>query len=396
MPADRIRLKDISRLTGDAVVAMTDLVEAMHSTITRPVQTTPVKSRRTQGITGLVYQSIRNITSITGRSAQLVLSQLDAMIDTETPSPAQRHIRAALNGVIGDYLYAQNSPLAIPMTLRQNGHVLSDDQLDVLRQDTDTPLAVFVHGLCMHDQHWQRNGFNYPQRLRDRLNLRTLDLHYNTGRSIHDNGDELCDLLHRLFPVAADTPPLILIGHSMGGLLARRACYCAQKDHHPWLHQLDSIVTLGTPHLGAPLEQAGAILEGLMDKTPYSAPFAHLARLRSQGIKDLRNGRIVGADPRPYQPDPLKLPNGVELLAIAASLSAGRGDGLVPMNSALGEHREDKKSLAISESGKYRVQPCGHLDLLGHSAVEQRLVEWLSHRPMQKNRPLPKINIDSQ
>lgn len=377
MSADRVRFKDISRLTSDAVVAMTDLVETMHSTITRPRPRTADSQRRTRGITGLVYKSIRHITTMTGRSAQLVLGQLDSMIDTASPSPAQRHIRAGLNGVIGDYLLQTDSPLAIPMTLRDQGNILAPEAYTALVQDSDTPVVLFIHGLCMHDEQWPRNGISYPQSVHQKRGLRSLYLHYNTGRSILDNGDELCRLLQQVLPDKANGPPLILIGHSMGGLVARRACYLAQKEHHNWVSHLDSVITLGTPHLGAPLEQAGAVLENLMDKTPYSAPFARLARIRSQGIKDLRSGRITGAEPRPYHPDPHRLPEGVRLLTIAASLSEGRGDGLVPVNSALGIHQDAEKSLPVAPDGRRLIRSCGHLDLLGHPEVEQALLEWL-------------------
>ncbi|EAR07886.1 alpha/beta fold hydrolase [Reinekea blandensis] len=380
MSADRLPLKAVSRLTREAVVAMTDLVESLHATITQPVSGSSSAPHRTRGITGMVYRNVRRVATLSGRSAEQALGQLDNLIDSKTPSPVQRHLRAALNGVIGDYLEQQGSPLAIPMTFRQNGQVVTDEALAPLGQHSTTPVVLFIHGLCMHDEHWSTRACNYPKALTQTLNLRVLYLHYNSGRSILDNGDELSQQLNRLFASPDKTPPLILIGHSMGGLVARRACYTAQKAQHPWVHHLDSVITLGTPHFGAPLAQAGALLERLLEKTPYSAPFARLAKLRSQGIKDLRHGRLVGPEPRPYHPDPSQLPEGVRMLAVAASLTGDNGDGLVPVQSALGEHRDPDRSLPLADSDKLRIPDCGHLDLLGHPQIEKALLEWLSPR----------------
>ena len=53
------------------------------------------------------------------------------------------------------------------------------------------------------------------------------------------------------------------------------------------------------------------------------------------------------------------------------------GDGLVPVDSALGRHREAALALTVPESHRHTVHGCGHLDLLCHADVHGQLLRWL-------------------
>jgi hypothetical protein len=127
------------------------------------------------------------------------------------------------------------------------------------------------------------------------------------------------------------------------------------------------MVFVGTPHRGAPLERAGAWVDYLVGISPYTAPFARLGRLRSAGIQDLRHG------PR----GALAVPATVRAYAIAASLQpcAGkpgarvRGDGLVPVSSALGVN--------VPAARRWVAYGTGHLGLLSSQPVYEQMRSWL-------------------
>jgi len=93
---------------------------------------------------------------------------------------------------------------------------------------------------------------------------------------------------------------LAIVGHSMGGLVARSACHYATQAGHTLPGRLDDLVLLGTPHIGAPPERAGAWVDFLMEISPYSAPLARLGKVRSALIKDLRHGYVRDEDWQPH------------------------------------------------------------------------------------------------
>jgi hypothetical protein len=64
-------------------------------------------------------------------------------------------------------------------------------------------------------------------------------------------------------------------------------------------------VTLGSPHLGAPLERGVHRLAAQLARLPETRPLARLLTLRSVGIMDLRHGTLVEADWTDRDLDPL-------------------------------------------------------------------------------------------
>jgi len=356
MPSPQ-HLRGSSRLAVDAVTGVTNLVEAMHAEITRLPLTK--QRERTTGLTGLVYRSVRGVTKLVGGGLDLALGALPPLLgqaDTRHASAAQ----AALNGVLGDYLEATANPLATPMSL----HPLVDGAIG--------PAIVLLHGLCMNEAQWRRDGADFPAALAA-LGYQPLGLRYNTGRAIWRNGAELARLLDSV------PGPITLLGHSMGGLVARSAI--AQAPRKRWPKRLRTLVTLGTPHLGAPLERGGQQVQQLLAVSAYSRPLAALAARRSAGIRDLRHGSLLEADEGVASRIPL--PAGVACYAIAATTAKKPsgpparwlGDGLVPVASALGQHREAARRLAFKDTATFTG--LGHLGLQTDAAVWQQLQDWL-------------------
>ncbi|MCY7354795.1 MAG: GPI inositol-deacylase [Lysobacter sp.] len=394
-------LRGINRLTINAITGLTDLVEAMHANIARrPFPFGALESEPAKGISGLVYRSVRGVTRLTGNGVDLALSRLSPLLDrVGTPAPRDAVV-AALNGVLGDHLEATGNPLAINMRLRSRGQPLTLKRKALAAEfpDASATILVLAHGLCMNDIQWRYGGHDHGAALGRDFDCTPVYLHYNSGRHVSHNGHDFTVLLQRLigeWPVPVER--VFIIGHSMGGLLARSACHAAKQAGHDWLQHLDALVFLGTPHHGAPLERAGSSIDRLFGVSPYLAPFARLGKIRSAGIQDLRHGNVHDGDWLDRDGDghqdgrtPRPLPKGVRCYAVAATTrkdnaaiddSQMSGDGLVPIGSALGEHPDRRFDLRIPKSHRWIGYDTNHLDMLGSDAVYRQLKKWLSQRP---------------
>ncbi len=408
-------LRGAARLATDGVAGLTDLVEAMHERIARVPGVAgaldgPTQGRTT-GITGLVYRSIRGVTRVAGGTVDALLGLIAPTLSPEEPaalpSPQREALVAALNGVLGDHLAASGNPLAIPAAMYLDGRTLPlhyEDaaarmrtQLQAAGTTAQPTLLVLLHGLCMNHQQWLRRGHNHGTLLAPALGANAVYLHVNSGLPIAENGRQFAALMQQLvdaWPVPVQR--VVLLGHSMGGLIARSALHQAAGSR--WATLCSDLVCLGTPHQGAPLERAGHGVDLLLGAMPftsrYTAPLARLGRIRSAGITDLRHGLHSSAGTA------LALPEGVRCWALAGTLddgtgSTGRrlsavkstvksavkgamGDGLVPLASALGRHRSPALRLAFAPERQAVVAGCGHLELLSHPAVAQQLLAWLA------------------
>jgi pimeloyl-ACP methyl ester carboxylesterase len=376
------------RLAVDGVGGVTNIVESMHGRIARgapPLGTVP--DAPTRGITGFVYRSIRGTTGLVGKGFDAALAAAEALMPATSGSlPDDSFAReawvAALNGVLGDHLERSGNPLATPMALRPRG---------VHAASPTSHLLVLIHGLCMNDLQWTRGGHDHGQALGEALGCTPVYLRYNSGRHISTNGAELASHLEALlksWPVPVDT--LTVVGHSMGGLVARSAAHQAAQAGMQWPAKLRKLVFLGTPHQGAPLERGGNWLHRGLGISPYAAPFTRLSGLRSEGITDLRHGNLLEADwagDRYGHRDrrtPVPLPAGVACYAVAATLGesgAGGewlGDGLVPVASALGRHERPTRDLHVPPSHQFIARGVHHLDLLCDTGVYRRMRRWLA------------------
>lgn len=337
-------LRGAARLTTDAVAGLASLVEAMHARIASLPRVPggaapPAGDERTRGLTGLVYETVRGVTHGVGGSAEALLGWLAPALITSDPRQPPRAEReavvAALNGVLGDHLAATDNPLAIPMTFRHAGRELVLERFALRsRLPGATPrLLVLLHGLCMNDLQWQRAGHDHGAALAQEAGYTPVYLHYNSGLSVSTNGRILAQLMERLYdawPVPVER--LVMMGHSMGGLVARSAIHhgaLIQRGGLRWPARVNDLVCLGTPHQGTPLERAGHGIDLLLGAAPYAAPLARLGKLRSAGINDLRLGNIVSGpagDDGTHRPAQVSLPGDTtRCFAIAASLGSAAG-----------------------------------------------------------------------
>ena len=374
------------RMAVDATDVIVDVVEKMHRTVQLRRGPLGVPTyERPKGIAGLVYRTVRGATRFIGRAVDLGLAPVTRLLPEGEPSPSLDAYRSAVNGVYGDYLLRTENPLAIEMSLRYRGQPVDvHDPKSTLGQHSNVTPAkkflVLVHGLCMNDRQWSRDGHDHGAALADELGYLPLYLRYNSGLPVASNGRALADMLETLLSNRSPSvEELAIMGHSMGGLVARSACHHGHAAGHGWPEYLRKLIFLGTPHQGAPLERGGHGLDTVMGLSPYLAPFTHLSRARSAGITDLRHGTVSAWE------DFVPLPSKVHCYAAAAVRAEKRsmlgdrliGDGLVPLNSALGIHRDTTRSLSIPEHRKWIGYRMGHRELLSRPEVYGQISAWL-------------------
>jgi hypothetical protein len=388
-------LRGVSRLAFEATRGITALVEAMHVTIASgPAILGAPLAAPARTATRPIYGLLQGVMQLIGGGVDRALTQLAPLLGASVPGSEREAVLAVLNGVLGDYLSERGNPLAIDMHLRHAGMrlALGADALRAALPDAGDKLVVLVHGSCMNDRQWTRRGHDHGAALARDLGYTPIYVQYNSGLHISTNGRALDALLEQLvttWPVRL--AELSIIGHSMGGLVARSACHAGEQADRAWRSQLRSLITLGTPHHGAPLERGGAWVDQLLGLSRYSAPFARLGQIRSAGVTDLRHGNVRDDDwqglarfaHRDDRRHPLALPAGVPCYAIAGTTATEPrahppGDGLVPVDSALGVHASPARTLAFPDAHRFTAAATGHVELLSAPAVYARLRSWLS------------------
>lgn len=389
------RTVDDARLIGSASVGLshlalqagreiTDLAAEMHSVIARRWRMPDAEGdvRRAPLPYYIVGKSFSLLASLTAAFPR-------ASDHAASPDNWQRFI-SALNGIMGDKLAAWNNALAIEMSVRgaDGGAV----QLAKMRAGSQRGVVLFVHGLCASELEWHTPAHDALVAQLDASGYRVGWLRYNSGRAIPDNGCDLAALLEAEFGRDDCDRALVLIGHSMGGLVIRSACHWASVHGQAWLRRLTHAAYLGSPHHGVPLERAGNIANALIGLSAYSAPFMRLGNIRSRGIKDLRFGCVAAEESaaatdacfRDCRRSIVPLAQHVDHLLVAASLHAPEtwlGDGLVQPASALAEHPDEAMRLTAPRVQRTHLAPLGHIALMHDARTCGVLSQWLGAGP---------------
>ena len=385
----------------------------MHRNIARvPVLTASAENGRASGIAGFVYRTVRGVTRVVGGGIDAGLALLSPALASVPNVPAREAVLSAVNGVLGDHLADSKNPLAITMQLRHQGHALTLTREAIREQlpNATGKIVVLIHGLCMNDLQWKTGGdgatevHDHGAALQRDLGFTPVYLRYNSGLHVSVNGREFASTLKALlaaWPVPVES--FVIVAHSMGGLVSRSAFHYGRKARHAWCKSLDKIIFLGTPHLGAPLERGGHWIDIVLGATPYASPFAKLGKVRSAGITDLRHGSVLDDDWQGqdrFEPGikaltPVPLPASVRCYAIAATIddvserksvsATGKrllGDGLVPLDSALGsalgKHDDPKRNLKFLPENKCVLHGVNHMELLKAAQVYPALKAFVA------------------
>ena len=404
----RSDIRAVGELAGEVSSMVTTLVRGMHAGIAGRVfgsigppaaPTRVIHDGITRTIYGGVDRGIRGATRAIGTvAAEIWGGDTDEALESRAGSAA---IIAAVNGLIGDELAERDNPLAGAMVIRHRGKPVAPtaDSLAAAFPTATERVVAFVHGSCLTERSWSRrpregsegnDSRSYGERLRNDLGFSPVRLRYNTGLHISVNGRTLAETLDRLhahWPVPITE--LVLVGHSMGGLVARSACHYGAQQQHGWTDALSHVVCLGSPHLGADLEKGVNVASWSLARLPETRAIATFLNARSDGVKDLRFGACLDedwceADPDEFLHDRCNeapfLPHATYHFVAATVtpplLGVIAGDHLVRPQSAAGRGR--LRRIPFDSEQGLTLTGLNHLDLLNHPLVYAKLRDWLT------------------
>lgn len=392
------------RLAGhvaDGVLART--VHHVHRAVADRVFTavgpigTPVRLAHdvvSEGVYAVVRGSLRGAGHLGGLVAGYRSRHHD--LPWHERSTAGSRLAAVAHGLLGEL--AEIAPsLDLPMVIREAGETVPTDAgaLAEAFPDATGRIAVFLHGLVEDESIWgpsedRTDRVCLPAAVAQR-GVTPVRLRYGTGTAIGRNGAALAHLLEELvqgWPVPVTQ--LVLVGHSMGGLVARSACSQAAALRHTWTDRLDHVVYLGSPHLGAPLEQVVHRWTQALGRIPEVAPFTDILERRSVGIRDLRHGSLTEraadlaavaefAEPAPDEP----WLDGVDHHLVFGRLARSERH---PVNRVFGDLLVTASS-ATGQGGGRRIEgervhllavPANHFGICWHPSVAEHLADSLA------------------
>ena len=418
---------DIAKATGVAINEVADTVEGMHKAIADPVFSTTAKllgkafgfedrvdldslteSRSNFGLRANIYRAVRGTSSLTTQGAAWVFGMLDEEEDAASIQDAKGGATAiaALTTAFGDNLKRAGSSLAPEMNLKVDGQTVVPlpDEIAAAYPNATSSIVVSIHGLGGTEYVWSPKPDSdddlvdvpptFGQQLSDDYGFTPVFVRYNTGANIHENGTDfalLMQLLYDNWPVPVEN--IVLIGHSMGGLVVRSACAQVEAAasaplEDPWTSKVSQIFYVGSPHRGAPLERVSNQAIELVGKFKRSAPLVPLLNRRSAGIKDLRFGTLLaeelgdGADDPDsnhralvdhQQIEPLATAEhhlivGTKLAQSKGKAAALVGDTIVPVASA-SSSADDVNRTDFPDGHLHFVEGVAHIPMV----VDQRI-----------------------
>jgi pimeloyl-ACP methyl ester carboxylesterase len=395
-------IRGAGELAGEALAAGCGLVQQMHEGIaSRPFgilgsAASPVRVAH-DATARAVYGGVRGGLRLAARgSAALLAARAGEDDPALAATPAGSLTLGAINGLYGDHLAERGHRLALGMSIRRGGEdvAVTADGLAAAFPDATARIAVFVHGLFGDDDAWRRFPLGgeragrrtYGERLQAELGFTPVVLRYNTGLHVSHNGRELARLLDDLVTAwPTDVEELVLIGHSMGGLVSRSACHYGEE----WTDAVRHVFSLGSPHLGADLEKAFHALSWAFGRVPETRGLRSVLNARSVGIKDMRYGACVDEDWRDCDdPDEFLrdrctevpfLP-GAHYYFVGAKVMDGPvgsalGDLLVRIPSASGRGRG--RRIPFEARNGHELTGITHMALLNHPAIYAQLRAWI-------------------
>lgn len=317
-----------------------------------------------------VYRRVR-ASAATAAHAVSLSPRLSAASTRVLSGATVRWLAGVTDGILGAPKAARPTDMTVRVAHRRVA--LDRESLAAAFPSASGRVVVFLHGLIETERWWfhrpakNRTGTDFGSRLAEDLPCTPVYVRYHSGRPIATNGASLVTLLTDLitrWPVPVTE--VVLVGHSMGGLVAREAVLAAHRQHAPWLRLLTRVASLGTPFTGAPLESAAERVATACQRVVGLRPLGRLLALRSDGIKDLAAASREDA-----------WPDGVREYRLGATITRstdsrwGRvvGDLVVP-------------SSRPGTSGPTVEHAClgglHHLDLLHHDSAYEALLTWLS------------------
>ncbi|MDJ0663021.1 MAG: hypothetical protein QNJ75_00590 [Acidimicrobiia bacterium] len=314
------------------------------------------------GVAKTVYSSIRLAASLGGLAADHLI---------RVPPATADRTKAVVNGLWGDKLGQHAARLEVPMGLRdRSSEPVAFEHIADAYPDPGPNLVFLVHGFADTERCWLATATRpgMYEVLDESSGFTPILVRYNTGMSLAVNGALLARLIEDLtsaWPVPVQTAAAV--GHSMGGLVMRSACAEGQNDGHSWVSKMSSLTTIGSPHLGTPIEKLVNVLAASLGISRNTVPLQEFTDTRSDGIKDLRWG-LAG---HPLSPGVAHhFVAGVVTSRAQHPVGAALGDLVVRVHSATaGSEAETSSEVVVGRSR--------HNDLVHSDEVISQVVAWL-------------------
>jgi len=359
-------------------------------------------------------------------------------------------VTSIVNGVVGDFLEESGNELATQMAF----HNLKDGQplslvsiAQSIAASNCKRISILLHGLVADEVSWKFSSGDYSDEILDYGSLLQRDLpedvmplylRYNTGLHISTNGCNFSQLMESLYQIivrlnnerndGSSTKHFVFVCHSMGGLVARSATYHAQQQGLHWVHMVQHIIFLGTPHGGSYWEKAGNVVHSALDAVPRPVTklLANIANLRSDGIKDLRYGYILeedwkdreesagsegngqsntsGTDKPKTQPTVVDLLEWISYHFVTGTVTSNSnhplslvfGDGLVSKASSRGrslENEEESMEHSMKRQGSFReFAGVNHNGLQTNMQVYNQILAWIKQSSPERDNAVDHIS----
>jgi pimeloyl-ACP methyl ester carboxylesterase len=263
---------------------------------------------------------------------------------SKPPGRLASGLRSALNGAFGDHLAASNNVLAIDMAIHVDGACLP---LMPIRCAGPFPapgkrLCLFIHGLACDEFCWQpgRRGQRFgklisaPAACRIRLHaaLPALQLGPGDQPKTARCWRLLLEELLSAWPQADSE--LVIVGHSMGGLVALGACEQAMAAAMAMAAVNPDADLSRLAHLGSPLERLGQLANSALNASAITRPLGRIAERAARGSRTCEKAPAGSSSPAAAR-HRFPFPRRQSERRRRPSARQFIGDGLVPLSSAL-------------------------------------------------------------
>ena len=162
------------------------------------------------------------------------------------------YLAPILHGAIGYKLAGFTEQTSIKLSFRMNRKDVGVRDLPLAgRPGLRHTVVVFIHGMMYDEVVWispSRGTEGFGPLMEKEVGVTPLYIRYNSGRHISQNGRELSGLLQDVVGRYGNSIESIsIIGHSMGGLIAKSACHYGGQHKHKWMKKLSHMFLIGVP-----------------------------------------------------------------------------------------------------------------------------------------------------